>query len=70
MSEVVRAGIQSIERGQMEAARSLGMSWWQDMRYGCCRRLSEHMPPLGNEFIMLWDSSLMAVVPCRVTMRT
>ncbi|HHT71976.1 MAG: amino acid ABC transporter permease [bacterium] len=71
VSEVVRAGIQSIERGQMEAARSLGMSWWQGMRYVVLPQAFRNiMPPLGNEFIMLLkDSSLMAVIAVPEVMR-
>ena len=56
IAEIFRAGIQSIDKGQMEAGRSLGMSWAQTMRYVI-------MPPLGNEFIaMLKDSSLVSVI--------
>ncbi len=63
ISEIFRAGIESIERGQVEAARSLGMSAWQTMRYiilpQAVRRV---LPPLGNDFIaMLKDSSLVSV---------
>jgi polar amino acid transport system permease protein len=63
-SEVFRAGIQSIERGQMEAARALGMSYFQAMRYiivpQAVRRV---LPALGNDFIaMLKDSSLVSVL--------
>lgn len=64
ISEIFRAGIESIERGQVEAARSLGMSYWQAMRYiilpQAVRRV---LPPLGNDFIaMLKDSSLVSVL--------
>ena len=56
VSEIFRAGIQSIDKGQMEAGRSLGLTWGQTMRYII-------MPPLGNEFIaMLKDSSLVSVI--------
>ena len=63
-SEVFRAGIQSIEKGQMEAARALGMSYFQAMRYiivpQAVRRV---LPALGNDFIaMLKDSSLVSVL--------
>ncbi len=71
VSEVVRGGIQSIDSGQMEAARSLGMSWWQGMRYVVLPQAFRNiMPPLGNEFIMLLkDSSLMAVIAVPEVMR-
>jgi polar amino acid transport system permease protein len=63
-AEVFRAGIESIERGQMEAARSLGMSYLQAMRYiilpQAVRRV---LPPLGNDFIaMLKESSLVSAL--------
>jgi His/Glu/Gln/Arg/opine family amino acid ABC transporter permease subunit len=64
LAEVFRAGIQSIERGQMEAARSLGMSYFQAMRYVVLpQAFRVILPPLGNDFIaMLKDSSLISVV--------
>ena len=64
MSEVYRAGIQSISRGQMEAARSLGMTFVQSMRYVILpQALRVILPPVGNEFItLLKDSSLVSVV--------
>jgi polar amino acid transport system permease protein len=63
-AEVFRAGIQSIGKGQMEAARSLGMSYVQAMRLiilpQAIRRI---LPPLGNDFIaLLKDSSLATVL--------
>jgi polar amino acid transport system permease protein len=64
LAEVFRAGIQSIHRGQMEAARSLGMSYFQSMRHVILpQALRVVLPPLGNDFIaMLKDSSLISVV--------
>lgn len=64
MSEVYRAGIQSISRGQMEAARSLGMTYIQAMRYVILpQAIRVILPPVGNEFItLLKDSSLVSVV--------
>jgi polar amino acid transport system permease protein len=64
MSEVYRAGIQSIPKGQMEAARSLGMSYFQAMRYIIIpQAIRVILPPVGNEFIsLLKDSSLVSVV--------
>jgi polar amino acid transport system permease protein len=66
-AEVFRAGIQSIERGQMEAARSLGMSYVQAMRYVILpQAIRVILPPLGNDFIaMLKDSSLISVLAVR-----
>jgi polar amino acid transport system permease protein len=64
MSEIYRAGIQSISKGQMEAARSLGMTYVQAMRYIILpQALRVVLPPVGNEFIsLLKDSSLVSVV--------
>jgi polar amino acid transport system permease protein len=64
MSEIYRAGIQSIGKGQMEAARSLGMSQTQAMRYIVLpQAIRVILPPMGNEFIsLLKDSSLVSVV--------
>lgn len=64
MSEIFRAGIQSIHKGQMEAARSLGMNYLQSMRYIVVpQAIRVVLPPVGNEFIMLLkDSSLVSVV--------
>ena len=63
-AEVFRAGIESIERGQMEAARSLGMTYFQAMRYIILpQAIRRVLPPLGNDFIaMLKDSSLATVL--------
>ncbi|MGP7816457.1 amino acid ABC transporter permease [Niallia sp. 01092] len=64
IAEIFRAGIQSIDRGQMEAARSLGMNHIQAMRYVILPQAFKRMiPPLGNEFIVLLkDSSLISIV--------
>ena len=64
VAEVFRGGIQSIDKGQMEAGRSLGMTWWQTMRYIILPQAFKRIiPPLGNEFIaMLKDSSLVSVI--------
>jgi polar amino acid transport system permease protein len=64
MAEIYRAGIQSIAKGQMEAARSLGMSHIEAMRYIVLpQAVRVILPPVGNEFIsLLKDSSLVSVV--------
>ncbi len=64
MSEIYRAGIQSISKGQMEAARSLGMTYVQAMRYVILPQAARViLPPVGNEFIsLLKDSSLVSQV--------
>ena len=63
-SEVFRAGIQSIERGQLEAARSLGMSYFQAMRYAIVpQAVRRVIPPLLNEFVILIkDTSLILIL--------
>lgn len=64
LAELFRAGIQSIGRGQMEAARSLGMNYLQAMRYIILpQAFRVVLPPLGNEFIaMLKDTALLTVI--------
>jgi polar amino acid transport system permease protein len=67
VAEIVRAGIQSIHRGQMEAARSLGMSYPQAMLHivlpQAFRRI---LPPLAGQFISLVkDSSLLGLIAIR-----
>jgi polar amino acid transport system permease protein len=64
MSEIYRAGIQSIAKGQMEAARSLGMTYFQAMQHVVLpQAMRVILPPIGNEFIaLLKDSSLVSVV--------
>ncbi len=66
-AEVFRAGIQSIGKGQMEAARSQGMSYAQAMRYIILpQAIRNVLPALGNDFIsMLKDSSLVSVLAVR-----
>ncbi len=63
-AEIVRAGIKSVDRGQMEAARSLGMTEGQAMREVIMpQAVRLIIPPLGNEFIaLLKDSSLLAII--------
>ncbi len=64
MSEIYRAGIQSIPKGQTEAARSLGMTHFQSLRYVILpQAVRVILPPVGNEFVaLLKDSSLVSVV--------
>lgn len=67
VTEIVRAGIQSIHRGQTEAARSLGMSYAQSMRHiimpQAMRRI---LPPLAGQFIsLIKDSSLLGIIAIR-----
>ncbi len=64
ITEIFRAGIQSIHRGQFEASRSLGMDYWKTMRFVIVPQAFRRMlPPLGNEAIMLLkDSSLVSAI--------
>ena len=63
-AEIIRAGIQSISKGQMEAARSLGLTHGQAMvKIILPQAFRRMIPPLGNEFIaLLKDSSLVTVI--------
>ena len=63
-SEVFRSGIQSIEKGQLEASRALGLNWTKTMRLVVLpQAIRRIMPPLGNDFIsMLKESSLVSVL--------
>ncbi|MCB2224722.1 MAG: amino acid ABC transporter permease [Actinobacteria bacterium] len=63
-AEVYRAGIQSIERGQMEASRTLGLSYLQSLQYVIVpQAIRRVIPPLLNEFVILIkDTSLVSVL--------
>ena len=67
VTEIVRAGIQSIHRGQTEAARSLGMSYSQSMLYIILpQALRRILPPLAGQFIsLIKDSSLLGMIAIR-----
>lgn len=64
LAEIFRAGLQAVDRGQIEAAMSLGLNGWQrfrHVRFPQAMRLV--LPPLGNDFVaMVKDSSLVAVL--------
>jgi polar amino acid transport system permease protein len=64
LAEIIRAAIQSIDKGQMEAARSLGLSYGQAMRLVVIPQAYRRMiPPICNEFVMvLKDTSLVAII--------
>ena len=63
MTEIMRAGIQSVEAGQREAAQAMGMTQFQIMRFIILpQALRLVIPPIGNQFIaMLKDTSLISV---------
>ncbi len=64
LSEVFRAGIQAVSKGQIEAARSLGMTYWQTMRLVVVpQAIRTVLPPLGNDFIaMIKDTALLTIL--------
>ncbi|UCF32164.1 MAG: amino acid ABC transporter permease [bacterium] len=64
VAEIIRAGIQSIHRGQSEAARSLGMNYYLSMRYIILPQAFKRiLPPLAGQFIsLIKDSSLVGVI--------
>lgn len=71
LAEIIRAAIQSIDKGQMEAAKAVGMTYGQAMRRVIIpqsyRRL---IPPVGNEFIMMIkDTSLVSIIAMQDLMR-
>jgi polar amino acid transport system permease protein len=67
VGEIVRSGIESIDRGQTEAARSLGMSYFQSMSYIVLpQALRRILPPLAGQFInLIKDSSLLGAISLR-----
>ncbi|WP_299029289.1 amino acid ABC transporter permease [uncultured Sulfitobacter sp.] len=64
VGEIVRAGIQSIPKGQFEAARAIGMSRFQEMRYIVMpQALRKVVPPMANQFIsLIKDSSIISLI--------
>ncbi len=64
MSEIIRAGIQSVDKGQMEAARSLGLPYWKSMRKVVLPQAIRTMiPSIINQFIItLKDTSILSVI--------
>ena len=64
VAEIIRAGIEAVPRGQMEAARSLGMNYFQAMRHVILpQAIRKSLPPLAGQFInLIKDSSLVSVM--------
>ena len=64
IAEIVRAGVQSIEKGQWEASHALGLSWWQQMRYVILPQVTQRiLPPLAGQFIStIKDSAIVSVI--------
>ena len=67
VAEIVRGGIMSVDQGQMEAGRSLGMNYKQTMRHIIIpQAIKNILPALGNEMItLLKDTSLMTVISAK-----
>ena len=64
MAEIIRAGIQSVDKGQMEAARSLGLPYWKAMqRVVLSQAIRTMIPSIINQFIItLKDTSILSVI--------
>lgn len=64
VGEIVRAGIQSVPKGQCEAARAIGMSSFQEMRYIIMpQAMRKVVPPMANQFIsLIKDSSIISLI--------
>ena len=64
MAEIIRAGIQSIDKGQMEAARSLGLRYWKSMfKVVLPQAIKNMVPSIVNQFIItLKDTSILSVI--------
>ena len=64
MAEIIRAGIQSVDKGQMEAARSLGLPYWRAMqRVILPQAIRTMIPSIINQFIItLKDTSILSVI--------
>ncbi|GBC61215.1 amino acid ABC transporter permease [Desulfonema ishimotonii] len=64
ITEIVRAGIQSVEKGQWEASSALGFSWWQQMRHIILpQAIQRILPALAGQFIsVIKDSSIVSVI--------
>lgn len=64
LAEIIRGGIQSIPKGQMEAARSTGLTYWQSMRIIILpQAIKKMVPPLVSQFIaLIKDTSLATVI--------
>lgn len=64
VAEIVRAGIQAVDKGQMEAARSLGLGYWESMKSIILpQAIKNILPALGNEFIaIIKESSIVSII--------
>ena len=71
LAEIIRGGIESIDSGQMEAAKAIGMTYWQAMRRVIVPQTYKRlMPPIGNEFIaLIKDTALVSTIAMVELMR-
>ncbi|HOO39731.1 MAG TPA: ABC transporter permease subunit [Deltaproteobacteria bacterium] len=71
LAEIIRGAIESIDAGQMEAAKSIGMTYWQAMRRIIVPQTYKRlMPPVGNEFIaLIKDTALVSTIAMVELMR-
>ncbi|KJS23330.1 MAG: ABC transporter permease [Clostridiaceae bacterium BRH_c20a] len=72
IAEIIRAGVQSVDKGQMEASMSLGMGYFQAMRRVIVPQTYRRLiPPMGNEFItLLKDTALVSTITMTELTRT
>jgi len=72
VAEIIRAGIQAVDKGQMEAARSIGLTAGQSMRYIIIPQAVKNiLPALGNEFVVvIKESSILSVIGIVELMRS
>lgn len=72
VAEIIRAGIQAVDKGQMEAARSIGLTSGQAMRYVILPQAVKNiLPALGNEFVVvIKESSILSVIGISELMRS
>jgi polar amino acid transport system permease protein len=71
VAEIIRAGIQAVDKGQMEAARSIGFTSGQSMRFIILPQAVKNiLPALGNEFVtVIKESSILSVIGIADLMR-
>lgn len=71
VAEIIRAGIQAVDKGQMEAARSLGLSYAQTMRRVIIpQAIKNVLPAIGNEFVtIVKESSIVSIIGITDLMR-
>lgn len=64
VAEIIRAGIQAVDKGQVEASRSLGLSYWQTMRLVVIPQAVKNvLPAIGNEFVtIVKESSIVSII--------